>query len=83
ALVDEVRRMPGVTSVQVTFHEDWPPARHSMPPGGFRLAVINGWDLDVGRRAREKLALSFWAAQQLLPRRGGPHRAGSGSNAPR
>ena len=32
-LVREVAAMPGVSSVQITFHEDKPPERHSMPPG--------------------------------------------------
>ena len=40
-----IRRMPGVTSVQITFHEDRDPDRHAMPPGGFRLAIVNGFDL--------------------------------------
>lgn len=71
ALLDEVRALPGVTSVQVTFHEDRPPSQHAMPPGGFRLAIVNCWDLEAGRRAREKLALSFWSTQQL---RGGRRR---------
>ncbi|MGH8279357.1 MAG: hypothetical protein ACRETQ_07320 [Gammaproteobacteria bacterium] len=75
-LVEEIRRMPGVTSVQITFHEDWPLARHSMPPGGFRLAIVNGWNLETGRRARKLLALSFWSAQKLAPRRG-RHKAGA------
>jgi hypothetical protein len=26
-----------------------------MPPGGFRLAIVNCFDLEVGRAAREKL----------------------------
>lgn len=69
-LVDELLRAPEVTSIQITFHEDWAPAAHSMPPGGFRLAIVNGWDLDAGLRARERLALSFWSAQTLLPGRG-------------
>lgn len=69
-VVDDVLAMPGVTSVQVTFHEDRPPKAHSMPPGGFRLAIVNCWDLDEGRRARERLALSYWSTQQLLPGRG-------------
>ena len=47
--------MPSVTSVQTTFHEDWAPERHAMPPGGFRLAVINCWDRAVGLAARERL----------------------------
>ena len=73
-LVDRLRATDGVSSIQITFHEDWPPARHSMPPGGFRLAIVNAFDLDAGRRIREELALGFWSTQQLL-RRG---RRGSG-----
>lgn len=69
-LVDEIRAWPGVSSVQVTFHEDRPPSWHAMPPGGFRLAIVNCWDLEVGRKARERLALSFWSTQQLRPGRG-------------
>ncbi len=68
--VDELRETPEVSSIQITFHEDRPPSAHSMPPGGFRLAIVNTWDLEVGRKVREKLALSFWSAQSLLPRRG-------------
>jgi hypothetical protein len=59
ALVQDVRDMSGVTSVQITFHEDWPPAAHSMPPGGFRLAIVNCLDLEVGKVARARLAASF------------------------
>ena len=55
SLIDEVLRMPSVTSVQTTFHEDWDPERHAMPPGGFRLAIINCWDRAVGLAARERL----------------------------
>lgn len=69
-LVDELRRTPEVTSIQITFHEDRPPSDHSMPPGGFRLAIVNCWDLQAGMGVREKLALSYWSTQQLLPRRG-------------
>jgi len=70
ALVDELRETPGVTSIQITFHEDRPPSAHSMPPGGFRLAIVNCWKREVGVRVREQLALSFWSTQQLAPRRG-------------
>jgi hypothetical protein len=52
--------MPGITSVQVTFHEDWAPERHSMPPGGFRLGVVNGFDLAGAMAARERLKQHFW-----------------------
>lgn len=72
ALVEEIRAREGVSSVQVTFHEDKPPWAHAMPPGGFRLAIVNCLDLEVGLRAREQLALSFWTTQRLLrrPRKG-------------
>ena len=66
-VVERVRARAGVTSVQITFHEDLPPEQHAMPPGGFRLAVINCWDLQVGLRARDELALSFWSVQRLGP----------------
>jgi len=56
ALIDEVRAMLSVSSVQITFHQDRPADQHAMPPGGFRLAIVNCWDLDAGRAAREKLA---------------------------
>ena len=69
-LLAEIRATEGVTSVQVTFHQDRPPANHSMPPGGFRLAIVNCHALEIGQAAREKLALSFWSTQQLTARRG-------------
>jgi hypothetical protein len=50
--------MPGVSSVQITFHEDKAPEHHAMPPGGFRLAIVNALSLEAGRAGREKL----WAA---------------------
>lgn len=68
-VVEEILADPGISSVQVTFHEDWAPTAHSMPPGGFRLAIINCWDLAAGIAAREKLALNFWSTQQLYGRR--------------
>ena len=68
-LVDEVRQMPDVTSVQITFHDDRPPSWHAMPPGGFRLAIVNCTDREAGFRARERLALNFWSTQQLRPTR--------------
>lgn len=59
ALVDEVKRIPGVTSVQITFHEDRAPEQHAMPPGGFRLAIVNGFDLRATLAARERLRQHF------------------------
>ena len=60
-VVDEIVADPEVSSVQITFHEDKDPELHSMPPGGFRLAIINGFNLEKQLRFREKLALSFWS----------------------
>jgi hypothetical protein len=53
--VEQARAIDGVSSVQISFHEDRDPTHHSMPPGGFRLAVINANDLAAGQRARERL----------------------------
>ncbi len=58
-LVDEIRRLPGVSSVQITFNEDIEPERHAMPPGGFRLAIVNGFDLAAARDARDRLRHHF------------------------
>lgn len=65
ALQREVRAMPGVKSLQVTFHEAKRSEDHAMPPGGFRLAVINATDLDAARAARRRLA-SAWPASLIL-----------------
>ena len=59
AAVEEIKRAPGVTSVQITFHEDRLPERHAMPPGGFRLAIVNGFDLPATLAAREKFRQLF------------------------
>lgn len=67
-VVERLRGTEGVMSIQITFHEDHPPASHSMPPGGFRLAIVNTFDLDLGQRIRQELALSFWSTQQLIRR---------------
>jgi len=68
-LVDELLKDPQITSIQITFHEDKPAKAHSMPPGGFRLAIVNCWELAAGTQARERLALRFWATQKIVPRR--------------
>ena len=59
ALVEEVKAIPGVTSVQITFHENRAPEHHAMPPGGFRLAIVNGFDLRAAMRARKRLTEYF------------------------
>jgi hypothetical protein len=65
-LVAQLRQTPNVSSIQITFHEEKPPKDHSMPPGGFRLAIINCLNLETGFAVREKLALSFWSTHQFL-----------------
>jgi hypothetical protein len=69
AIIDELLQRPDITSIQMTFHEDKPPKAHSMPPGGFRLAIVNCWDLEAGFAVREQLALAFWSTQKLGKRR--------------
>lgn len=58
-VVDRALGRNGVSSIQITFHDDRDPARHSMPPGGFRLAVINATDLASGRSARDIIGESI------------------------
>jgi len=66
ALIEELAARPGVSSVQITFHEDKPPERHSMPPGGFRVAIINAFDLASGEAAREELRRHFLGAEPAV-----------------
>ncbi len=54
--------MPDVSSVQITFHEDVAPERHAMPPGGFRVAIVNCWNREAGNAARERLREYFAGA---------------------
>jgi hypothetical protein len=61
-VVDQVRAMPGVSSVQITFHAERDPAHHAMPPGGFRLAIVNARGLQAGRDARERLRAAILRA---------------------
>jgi hypothetical protein len=60
-VVTQVRNIPEISSVQITFHEDKHPARHAMPPGGFRLAIVNGWSLAAGLAARDVLSAHLLA----------------------
>jgi len=53
------RSEPAVSSIQITFEANRPGAEHAMPPGGFRLAIVNAWDLAAGRRIRAHLAAEF------------------------
>jgi hypothetical protein len=57
----EIVAMPGVSSLQITFHQSWRPERHAMPPGGFRVAIVNCWDRAAGDAARDRLHRHFKA----------------------
>jgi hypothetical protein len=59
SLQQEIEVQPDISSLQITFHEDWPAARHAMPPGGFRAAIVNCWDRSAGNAARERLRSHF------------------------
>ena len=54
-----MKRTPGISSVQITFHEDLAPELHAIPPAGFRLAVVNGFDLATALSARTRLEDHF------------------------
>ena len=41
----------GVLSIQLTFDESIAPEGHHMPEGGFRLAIINCWDISRSRES--------------------------------
>lgn len=60
SLQDEVLALPEVSSLQITFHQELDPARHAMPPGGFRVAIVNCRDRQTGNAARDRLR-SFFA----------------------
>ncbi len=59
ALVAELTMRPGVSSIQITFHEDKAPDLHAMPPGGFRVAIVNCHELEAGLAARRRLSAAI------------------------
>ena len=72
-LVDELSRGEHISSVQITFHEDRPPELHAMPPGGFRLAIVNCWQLEAGRHACARLRSWFVESRVIRPQRRHAH----------
>lgn len=61
ALVERIKEIQDVSSVQITFHEAMAPEKHAMPPGGFRVAIVNCWDRGAGNEARSLLRAHFRA----------------------
>jgi hypothetical protein len=59
SIVEEITRQSEISSVQITFHENVAPDRHAMPPGGFRVAIVNCWDRVSGNAARDLLRSHF------------------------
>ena len=66
-VIGALRARAGVSSVQITFHDDWEAAWHAMPPGGFRLAIVNCHDLEAGLAARTGLERWFEQAGEPVP----------------
>ncbi len=62
-----IRAMPHVSSLQITFHESKKLDEHPMPPGGFRLGLVNAWNLEAGRAAVDQLAKCFPDANLIRP----------------
>jgi hypothetical protein len=60
-----ILHLPHISSLQITFHEEKPAGEHAMPPGGFRLAVINASSLEAARTARRVLSTA-WDASLIL-----------------
>jgi hypothetical protein len=61
-----IRGLPHIKSLQITYLLD-DGDNHTMPPGGFRLAVINATDFEAGVAARAELARCFAGCEVMLP----------------
>lgn len=57
--IQSLLRLYNISSIQLPFDEWQPAEQHSMPPGGFRLAILNGFTLEECLRAREDLKECF------------------------
>lgn len=62
-LIDELLGIDGISSIQMPFHEGVHPSLHSMPPGGFRTGIINGFDLEACKNVRIRLKQMISQAQ--------------------
>lgn len=62
-----IRALPGISSLQITYYETKAGDEHPMPPGGFRLGIVNAWSLEAGLAARRLLATGFPGCALMLP----------------
>jgi hypothetical protein len=58
-LIDRLKTNENISSIQITFNNSLKASQHAMPPGGFRLAVINAYNLVEGRKIMKQLADFF------------------------
>jgi len=72
--VKAVLDVPGVRSVQIPFHDKRKPEDHAMPPGGFRVGIVNTTDLEQGLKARKLLATAYPGGSILWPKNSLPRR---------
>ncbi|MHB8730624.1 MAG: ATP-grasp domain-containing protein [bacterium] len=73
--VEALRFVNGISSIQITFDESIPLDQHAMPPGGFRIAIVNCWDLHAGLLVRSALRRLFH--QEAATRPEVPRKTGS------
>jgi hypothetical protein len=66
-LQSDIRAMAGVSSLQITYYEAKAGEAHPMPPGGFRLALVNCTNFEAGNAARLLLAENYKNVDVLLP----------------
>jgi hypothetical protein len=67
ALQNHIKASPGISSVQITYYDSKSDEAHPMPPGGFRLALVNCTDFEAGIAARNRLAAAFSGCNVMLP----------------
>jgi hypothetical protein len=66
-LQNTIRSLKDVASLQITFFPGKAGSAHPMPPSGFRLGIINCWNLEAGLNARKILATAFPDLEVLIP----------------
>lgn len=60
--IEALLKIEYISSIQLPFHESAIPESHSMPPGGMRIAIVNGFNLEACQYVRERLKVLLNAA---------------------